>query len=172
MALVESGPAATELAIQAQARFLGKLGEFGQPVIRKQADAIVAEFARNVVARFHSAAGTSQEGRGQSEIPRAQHRGAEQAVSPARSFEGRTMAIRAAVRWQILSLLTFVSLVRSIDALNFSVAAKQIMPEYGLTDVQMGVLYTAFTVGYGFFHLPGGWLADVVGPRLILAVAI
>lgn len=34
------------------------------------------------------------------------------------------------------------------------------------------VLYTAFTVGYGLFHLPGGWLADVVGPRLILALAI
>ena len=82
------------------------------------------------------------------------------------------MAIQAAVRWRILSLLTFVSLVRSIDALNFSVAAKQIMPEYDLTAVQMGVLYTAFTVGYGFFHLPGGWLADVVGPRLILTVAI
>ena len=82
------------------------------------------------------------------------------------------MATRAAVRWQILSLLTFVSLVRSIDALNFSVAAKQIMPEYGLTAVQMGVLYTAFTVGYGIFHLPGGWLADVVGPRLILNLAI
>jgi ACS family glucarate transporter-like MFS transporter len=82
------------------------------------------------------------------------------------------MARQAVVRWQILSLLTFVSLVRSIDALNFSVAAKQIMPEYGLTDVQMGVLYTAFTVGYGLFHLPGGWLADVVGPRLILTVAI
>jgi MFS transporter, ACS family, glucarate transporter len=82
------------------------------------------------------------------------------------------MATRAAVRWQILSLLTFVSLVRSIDALNFSVAAQQIMPEYGLTAVQMGVLYTAFTVGYGLFHLPGGWLADVVGPRLILTLAI
>jgi ACS family glucarate transporter-like MFS transporter len=82
------------------------------------------------------------------------------------------MAIQAAVRWQVLSLLTFVSLVRSIDALNFSVAAKQIMPEYGLTAVQMGVLYTAFTAGYGLFHLPGGWLADIAGPRLILAVAI
>jgi ACS family glucarate transporter-like MFS transporter len=82
------------------------------------------------------------------------------------------MAPRIAVRWQILSLLTFVSLVRSIDALNFSVAGKQIMPEYNLTAVQMGMLYTAFTVGYGFFHLPGGWLADVIGPRLILAVSI
>lgn len=82
------------------------------------------------------------------------------------------MPTQIAVRWQILSLLVFVSLVRSMDAVNFSVAAKQIMPEYGLTNVQMGVLYTAFTLGYGVFHIPGGWLGDVVGPRLTLTVAI
>lgn len=76
------------------------------------------------------------------------------------------------VRWQILYLLTFVSLVRSMDAVNFSVAAKQIMPEYGLTEVQMGVLYTAFTLGYGLFHIPGGWLGDIVGPRITLTAAI
>ena len=60
------------------------------------------------------------------------------------------------IRWRILYLLTFVSLVRSMDAVNFSVAAKQIMPEYGLTEVQMGVLYTAFTSGYGLFTFPAG----------------
>lgn len=78
----------------------------------------------------------------------------------------------ASIRWRVLYLLTFVSLVRSMDAVNFSVAAKQIMPEYGLTNVQMGVLYSAFTLGYGAFHIPGGWLGDVTGPRIILAVAI
>ncbi len=52
MTLVESNPTATELVIQTQARLLGKLGEFGQSVIRKQADTIIAEFARNVAARF------------------------------------------------------------------------------------------------------------------------
>src|SRR5437870_11756192 len=75
-------------------------------------------------------------------------------------------------RWKIVWFLTLISLVRSMDAVNFSVAAKQIMPEYGLTEVQMGVLYTAFTSGYGLFHIPGGWLGDVVGPRLTLTVAI
>jgi carbon monoxide dehydrogenase subunit G len=56
MTLVESGPTATELDIQAQARLLGKLGEFGQPMIRKQANALIAEFTRNVAARLHSTA--------------------------------------------------------------------------------------------------------------------
>src|SRR3989442_10135021 len=68
LTLVESGPAATELAIETQARLLGKLGEFGQPVIRKQADVIIAEFARNVAARFPSPAVAPQDESGQSAI--------------------------------------------------------------------------------------------------------
>ena len=86
MILVESGPAATELAIQAQARFLGKLGEFGQPVIRKQADALIAAFTRNVAARFHSAAIAPQGESGQSEIPVPRQLEPRQAVSLARPF--------------------------------------------------------------------------------------
>jgi ACS family glucarate transporter-like MFS transporter len=59
-----------------------------------------------------------------------------------------------------------------MDAVNFSVAAKQIMPEYGFSNVQMGMLYTVFTAGYALFHIPGGWLADTVGPRRVLTLAI
>ena len=62
-------------------------------------------------------------------------------------------------RWTILWFLVLISVVRSMDAVNFSVAAKQIMPEYGFTNVQMGMLYTVFTAGYALFHIPGGWLA-------------
>lgn len=52
MTLVEHGPTETALLIRAEARLLGKLGEFGQPLIRKKADELLAEFARNVAARF------------------------------------------------------------------------------------------------------------------------
>jgi carbon monoxide dehydrogenase subunit G len=50
MALHEIGPEETELVITTEARLLGKLGEFGQPVIRKKADGMMADFARNVAA--------------------------------------------------------------------------------------------------------------------------
>ena len=50
--LIELESTQTELAIQTEARLMGKLGEFGQSVIRKKADKIVAEFAQNVAARF------------------------------------------------------------------------------------------------------------------------
>ena len=52
LTLVEQEGAQTQLAIQTKARLMGKLGEFGQPVIRKKADKIVAEFARNVAKHF------------------------------------------------------------------------------------------------------------------------
>ncbi|MCC7106454.1 MAG: SRPBCC family protein [Chloroflexi bacterium] len=40
----------TELAVHADVAILGKLGEFGQGVIRKKADQTIAEFARNLSA--------------------------------------------------------------------------------------------------------------------------
>jgi carbon monoxide dehydrogenase subunit G len=52
IALTENGTNATELTIASEARLMGKLGEFGQPIIRRKADKIVAEFAKNVAAHF------------------------------------------------------------------------------------------------------------------------
>lgn len=49
--LLESSQEVTELVVQTQVRLFGKLGEFGQPVIRKQADTILAGFARNLADR-------------------------------------------------------------------------------------------------------------------------
>jgi len=110
MALVESGPAATELAIQTQARFLGKLGEFGQPVICKQADALVAEFARNVATRFYSAAVAPQEERGQSEILAPQQQEVQQAMSAARPLSVRPLIGAAAGLSVALWILTTLPL--------------------------------------------------------------
>ena len=45
---------ATDLAIHTDAAILGKLGEFGQPVMRKKADQIIQEFARCVSAAVNA----------------------------------------------------------------------------------------------------------------------
>lgn len=47
LSLVPISPNETELDIHTEASILGKLGEFGQAVMRRKADQIVAEFARN-----------------------------------------------------------------------------------------------------------------------------
>ncbi|HTW87609.1 MAG TPA: SRPBCC family protein [Candidatus Binataceae bacterium] len=62
MSLVEKAPHETEMVVQAEVRFLGKLGEFGEPLIRKQADATVAAFARNVAARYETPAAVPSDG--------------------------------------------------------------------------------------------------------------
>ncbi|HEV8716894.1 MAG TPA: SRPBCC family protein [Candidatus Binatia bacterium] len=113
MTLVESGPAATELAIQTQARLLGKLGEFGQPVIRKQADTIIAEFARNVAARFRSTAVAPQNESGQSEISLPRHQEPQQPVSSFRPFTVRALVGAVIGLGLALLLLTMLPLPAS-----------------------------------------------------------
>jgi len=52
MDLVEKGPAETEMRVTLEAQVLGKIGEFGQPVMRKKTDAILQEFAGQVSQRL------------------------------------------------------------------------------------------------------------------------
>jgi carbon monoxide dehydrogenase subunit G len=42
------GEGGTRLLIETDLAVLGKIGEFGQPVIKKKADTLLAEFARNL----------------------------------------------------------------------------------------------------------------------------
>ena len=51
MQATEVSPAETELVVRTDAAVLGRIGEFGQPVMRKKADQIMAEFATNVSRR-------------------------------------------------------------------------------------------------------------------------
>src|SRR2546422_6698188 len=59
-----------------------------------------------------------------------------------------------------------------IERVNISIAAKYIMPEYGLSDLQMGWIFSAFVLGYAIMQIPGGWLGDQFGPRRVLTCAI
>lgn len=76
------------------------------------------------------------------------------------------------IRWFILALLFLVSMVTYIDRVNMSVTARQMMPAYGLTDQDMGVIFSSFVIGYALFQIPGGWLADRWGARVVLTLAL
>jgi MFS transporter, ACS family, glucarate transporter len=75
-------------------------------------------------------------------------------------------------RWKILALLTLISIITYVDRVNISVAARQMMPALGLTQMQMGYVFSAFVLGYALFQIPGGWLGDQWGTRLVLAGAV
>lgn len=75
-------------------------------------------------------------------------------------------------RWIILALLFAISVVTYVDRVNISVTARQMMPALGLTDLQMGQVFSAFVLGYALCQIPGGWLGDRWGPRRVLTLAV
>jgi ACS family glucarate transporter-like MFS transporter len=75
-------------------------------------------------------------------------------------------------RWKILALLTLISIITYVDRVNISVAARQMMQALGLTQMQMGYVFSAFVLGYALFQIPGGWLGDRWGTLLVLAGAV
>jgi MFS transporter, ACS family, glucarate transporter len=76
------------------------------------------------------------------------------------------------VRWRILGLLFVISVVTYVDRVNISVAGKALMPALGLSAVEMGTVFSAFVLGYALFQIPGGWLGDRWGARLVLTAAV
>jgi MFS transporter, ACS family, glucarate transporter len=76
------------------------------------------------------------------------------------------------IRWRIIGLLLMISVVTYIDRVNISVTARHMMPALGLTNIQMGEVFSAFFLGYAVFQIPGGWLGDRFGPKRVLFVAI
>ncbi len=48
MMLKELGANQSELVVETDVNILGKIGEFGQPIIRKKADSMLKEFVENI----------------------------------------------------------------------------------------------------------------------------
>lgn len=76
------------------------------------------------------------------------------------------------VRWLILGLLFAISVVTYVDRVNISVTARHMMPALGLTEQEMGWVFSGFVVGYALFQIPGGWLGDRWGARTVLTLAL
>src|SRR2546430_14634024 len=75
-------------------------------------------------------------------------------------------------RWLIVALLFGIYMLMVIDRVSISIAAKYMMPEYQLSEGQIGWIFSAFLLGYALFQVPGGGLGDRFGPRRVLAFAV
>jgi sugar phosphate permease len=71
-------------------------------------------------------------------------------------------------RHKVLGMLFLVSIITYMDRIAISAAAPRISEELGLTTAQMGRVFSAFVLAYGLFEIPGGWMGDRFGPRIIL----
>jgi len=79
---------------------------------------------------------------------------------------------RSQVRWLLVFWLFILSAVAFLDRVNISIAGSSIASEYRLTNVQLGYVFSAFLIGYALFQTFGGWLADRLGPRRVLAAGV
>lgn len=73
------------------------------------------------------------------------------------------------VRHIVLWLTVLAYLIVYLDRVVISAAVPHIQEEYGFSLVTMGVILSAFQIGYSLFQIPGGWLSDKYGPRRVLS---
>src|SRR5438132_7026545 len=70
----------------------------------------------------------------------------------------------------VLGLLCAMYFINYIVRVNVSTAAAVFQPELGLTNTQVGLIFSAFAYPYLAFQIAGGWVADKFGARRALTV--
>ena len=75
-------------------------------------------------------------------------------------------------RYAVVFVLFLISMITYIDRVCISAAKDPITAELHLSDAAMGLVFSAFALGYAIAQIPAGWLADRAGPRLALTVVV
>ena len=76
------------------------------------------------------------------------------------------------IRWILVLVLFLLSGVAYLDRVNLSIAGRFVAEAYGLTNVQLGTVFSAFILGYALFQAPAGRLADRYGPQWVLVTGV
>ena len=79
---------------------------------------------------------------------------------------------RSKIRLGLIFLLFLISAIAFLDRTNISVAGVEMRQEYGVDQVRLGWVFSAFLIGYALFQVPAGWLAARFGPRRVLTAAL
>ena len=77
-------------------------------------------------------------------------------------------AVGSRVRFRILALVGSLSLLTYLDRICISRLQGEIQRDLGLSDIEMGAVFSAFFVGYALFEIPVGWLSDTLGARGVI----
>jgi ACS family glucarate transporter-like MFS transporter len=74
------------------------------------------------------------------------------------------------VRWRIFGFMFVFALMSFVQRTSLAVAAGTIMPIWHLTQIQIGLLNTAFLIAYTIMQIPGGAIGQRFGARLTYVV--
>src|SRR5579871_5450247 len=75
-------------------------------------------------------------------------------------------------RWYILGLICLMYLITYLDRVNISTAMPRIAAEFNFDKITQSYIYSSFSWAYALFQVPGGWLSDRFGPRLVLTAVV
>lgn len=73
--------------------------------------------------------------------------------------------------WLVFCIF-LLSAIAFLDRTNITIAGPQISREFGLGNVRLGWVISAFLVGYAVSQVLAGWIAVRLGPRRALALAV
>jgi MFS family permease len=77
------------------------------------------------------------------------------------------------INWGVTAVVFFAgSVLLWADRTNFSVAAAAWAKEFGWEPSTIGMMLSAFSLGYLILQPVGGWIADKFGPRKTLAASM
>jgi ACS family glucarate transporter-like MFS transporter len=71
-------------------------------------------------------------------------------------------------RYWVIVLAVTLAIITYIDRVCISQAAPLMTRDLGLSSVEKGYIFSAFTLAYALFEIPGGWMGDFMGPRKVL----
>ena len=70
--------------------------------------------------------------------------------------------------WKLVVLLTLTATSSYLCRVNISIAGALMMPDFGISQIEMGRLFSGFMLGYTLFQVPAGVLADRYGAQRVL----
>lgn len=76
------------------------------------------------------------------------------------------------IRYRVLGLTFLMAFLMYMERSAIGAATPSIRREFGIDKITMGWCLSAFNWSYALFQIPGGWMADRLGSRLVLTLAI
>lgn len=71
-------------------------------------------------------------------------------------------------RLAVAVLMLAFSVMSYFNRTIMSISGPEITKEFSLSETQMGSIYSAFVLSYALLMIPGGYLADRFGPRIVI----
>ncbi len=75
-------------------------------------------------------------------------------------------------RWYVVFMLFIAGAINYIDRAALSIIAPIVSKDLSLSPSELGIIFSAFFVGYSIFCFIGGYFSDRIGPKRVFIIAV